>query len=1024
MFMRGVVLCILMALAPFASAISLPPDVVEEIDGVKWSEVVITSHSKAWDLAMWDDVKNAGGHPIRTLNNHELLVWQKSDLNLSSQFSAVQSKDAVWKSDVEFGYGDYDEIKILFEPRLPIKAYSQIQNDLDLVGINAPELSSLPYSVMPHKITVGLPDSVHFDAISKIPGILWVEPVLSAEGRNLVASAYLSDGDVTTQPHWDFGLNGEGVVLGIADSGLDVDHSCFRNGSDSIGEFGSSHRKVLVSNISLDDGDNPGEIDYRHGTHVAGSLVCHDVYNFLNDEKPLNGTTMSYGAQLVFQDIVSNEGWIPPENITELLLENSLAGGVIHSNSWGDDTTAYTDRTADFDLWAIEVPWSLSFIAPGNTGGQLLEPSNGRNVVAIGASTKATTPEIWQSSSVGPTELGTFGIFAIAPGVSINSAKADGFDESMNNALRSSSGTSMATPIAASFGGIIQQMVEQGWILSSNEATTEYNLSDIKPSWSSLPNETINLGNGFTPSGLLLKSLLVLATQDIVENEQYFLRNNDSGWGALDLSKLIDFENLEASLGEENLTPATNIWIHDSYRNSFDVAEWLMQRFNSSNTSNIEDSPWSGVGAEGPFLQSGESWTKRLVPNLNEDLEIVMSFPAKPEPFIVDDLRLVVTLSNGYVATGQVYDPDGYSSLFNNESFNDTQFQASNETSVAVKISKLDLADVEWIDVEIHANYISPGNSPGGVGVDGDRTGFALAAKGVIRDSINWEDSDGDGLPNAVDLCPNQNPHLYDSNMDGCPDDSDNDGVIDQYDLCPSINAQGFDNDLNGCIDDSDNDGVGDDIDACETEVIDINYPVGLQGCRPIDSPIMIVETEIIGLENNIWASTLEVRWEIADADFDPYLTGSRIMINQSDNYSFFPIVTCTAEDIEIIDNTHICIWNAGEDLPIFDVTGYGMHVQFFAQSLNASPEGDNEIIYLDSELYFSSNRGINIEIIQDKDSHGSASVIRSIGWGIITILSIALICRKLWSVIQEDGGEIENKQFFAANPFVDVENE
>ena len=43
---------------------------------------------------------------------------------------------------------------------------------------------------------------------------------------------------------------------------------------------------------------------------------------------------------------------------------------------------------------------------------------------------------------------------------------------------------------------------------------------------------------------------------------------------------------------------------------------------------------------------------------------------------------------------------------------------------------------------------------------------------------------------------------------------------------------------------------------------------------------------------------------------------------------------------------------------------------------------------------------------------------------GIITIFSIALICRKLWSVIQEDGGEFENKRFFTASPFVDVENE
>ena len=62
---------------------------------------------------------------------------------------------------------------------------------------------------------------------------------------------------------------------------------------------------------------------------------------------------------------------------------------------------------------ALENPWSLSFIA-SNTGGQLLEPANGRNVVAIGASTKSSSPEIWQSSSVGPTELGTYGIFALA----------------------------------------------------------------------------------------------------------------------------------------------------------------------------------------------------------------------------------------------------------------------------------------------------------------------------------------------------------------------------------------------------------------------------------------------------------------------------------------------------------------------------------------------------------------------------------------------------------------------------------
>ena len=34
-------------------------------------------------------------------------------------------------------------------------------------------------------------------------------------------------------------------------------------------------------------------------------------------------------------------------------------------------------------------------------------------------------------------------------------------------------------------------------------------------------------------------------------------------------------------------------------------------------------------------------------------------------------------------------------------------------------------------------------------------------------------------------------------------------------------------------------------------------------------------------------------------------------------------------------------------DLPIFDVTGYGMHIQFYNKGLNASP-GNNDIMYLD----------------------------------------------------------------------------
>jgi hypothetical protein len=744
-------------------------------------------------------------------------------------------------------------------------------------------------------------------------------------------------------------------------------------------------------------------MDYRHGTHVAGSIACHDIYRHTDGGKPTNASTMSYGAKIIFQDIVSADGWVPPENVTDLLMENSVNGGIIHSNSWGDDTTAYTARSADFDLWALEVPWSLAFIAPGNTGAQLLEPANARNVVAVGASTKSASPTLWASSSIGPTEAETFGIFAVAPGVSINSAKADGIDDSLNDDLRVSSGTSMATPIAASFAGVLQQMVEQGWIMGSNEPINLVNISDISPSWASNEGEDIGLGHGFTPSGSLIRSLLALATIDVGDENNYFTRNNETGWGALSLPELVDFEDLESRLGQDNLTPSQNIWIHDSFRSDLDISEWITSRLQGAPSQDIGESPWTGNGAEGPFLQTGDVWKKRLVPEHSEDLEIIMSFPAKPEPFIIDDLQLVVKMSNGYSAVGGIYDLDGYSSLTPSVELDVSGLVNSNETSIGVKISQLDLVDAEWVELEVHANYIAPGNSPGTVGVDGNRIGFAVAVKGVSRDSINWEDADGDGIANAEDLCPNEHPQQYDLDLDGCSDDTDSDGIDDQYDLCPMKNPGLYDLNLDGCVDDSDDDGIGDDVDVCITEPVDNSFPVNSTGCRPLDGLVSISNVSVSGLSANIWDGLLNVSWVITDSDFDPYLTGSRIMINQTGSQSYFPILSCLAQDVALHDGIHSCTWLAPNDLPIFSINGMNMHVQVFAQSLNASPSANADVQYFDSETYFSAINGQSEDILVDSDEAGSANPVRAIGWGIITILGVALIAKRLWNSMKEE---------------------
>jgi OOP family OmpA-OmpF porin len=93
-------------------------------------------------------------------------------------------------------------------------------------------------------------------------------------------------------------------------------------------------------------------------------------------------------------------------------------------------------------------------------------------------------------------------------------------------------------------------------------------------------------------------------------------------------------------------------------------------------------------------------------------------------------------------------------------------------------------------------------------------------------------DSDGDGVLDKDDLCPNT-PRGVIVDETGCPVDSDGDGVPDGIDACPNT-PRGATVDERGCPMDSDNDGVPDGIDQCP------NTPAGTQvddrGC-PIEKP-------------------------------------------------------------------------------------------------------------------------------------------------------------------------------------------
>jgi outer membrane protein OmpA-like peptidoglycan-associated protein len=97
-------------------------------------------------------------------------------------------------------------------------------------------------------------------------------------------------------------------------------------------------------------------------------------------------------------------------------------------------------------------------------------------------------------------------------------------------------------------------------------------------------------------------------------------------------------------------------------------------------------------------------------------------------------------------------------------------------------------------------------------------------------------DTDKDGLPDDIDLCPTEPEDNKPPNpSDGCPGlpDRDGDGIPDAKDQCPD-EPEDFDHvdDKDGCPeDDPDKDGIGDATDACPKEPGDKNADAAKNGC-------------------------------------------------------------------------------------------------------------------------------------------------------------------------------------------------
>jgi OOP family OmpA-OmpF porin len=107
----------------------------------------------------------------------------------------------------------------------------------------------------------------------------------------------------------------------------------------------------------------------------------------------------------------------------------------------------------------------------------------------------------------------------------------------------------------------------------------------------------------------------------------------------------------------------------------------------------------------------------------------------------------------------------------------------------------------------------SDGISVKGGELASDEVALDRFVKDVFYDVEVLLDSDGDGVVDERDQCPNT-PRGITVDARGCPPDTDGDGVPDYMDRCPGT-PPGVAVDNSGCPFDSDGDGVADHMDQC-----------------------------------------------------------------------------------------------------------------------------------------------------------------------------------------------------------------
>eukprot|EP01038_Epipyxis_sp_PR26KG_P007326 gene7326-9984_t len=433
--------------------------------------------------------------------------------------------------------------------------------DVDYVNTKAiPHMNTRNYIMLDN-----IPSVLQFVNLAKIFStrheIQWIERQLPFHTHNRWVRGVCDSGDHRYENMNHYNLSGSGEYIGISDTGIDM-KSCYFHDEDNDPPYTSTnlnHRKVVRYFHTTGDIYDGGST--THGTHVSG-IAAGAPYRNYGDYKKYAG--VAYDAKIVFFDIGKDnktyDKLYPPSDLNSGMFQLMYnVGARIFTNSWGTSSSSsssscntYSSNSYQVDSFMYSYPDAVVIFSAGNNGNSgastVCAPGTCKNCITIGASMNDneawlaysgthsngdvyTINSVASFSAQGPTSDNRMKPDVLAPGWWVTSAKGQFNASETHCDLKALQGTSQSAPAAAGSVAKIRQYFREGYY----------------------PGGIKNSSNGFTPSGSLLKAMLVHSAQPMtykvtstgsystLSSSSY--PSNTQGYGRIQIDTVLNFAN-------------------------------------------------------------------------------------------------------------------------------------------------------------------------------------------------------------------------------------------------------------------------------------------------------------------------------------------------------------------------------------------------------------------------------------------------------------------------------------------------